>query len=82
MKRYIVDFRKVNNIKEAHSEMKKALDFPDYYGGNLDALNDALSELSTGSKVYILVGEEFYGLSGIMEVFNLSGIDNEFILTK
>ena len=32
--------------KEGHDYLKNALDLPDYYGGNLDALYDCLTEFS------------------------------------
>ena len=32
--------------KDGHDYLMKALDFPDYYGKNLDALYDCLTEIS------------------------------------
>lgn len=32
-----------------HRELAELLDFPDYYGRNLDALNDCLSDVAAGS---------------------------------
>ena len=37
--------------EQAHKYIARVMRFPSYYGGNLDALADCLSEL--GSKVYI-----------------------------
>ena len=61
-----------------HAALKKALNLPDYYGGNLDALNDCLSE-RTGRELIVLTGfsdfaETFgpYGLS-LLRVFNDNG---------
>ena len=31
--------------KDGHKYLKKALDFPDYYGNNLDALYDCLTDI-------------------------------------
>lgn len=70
-----------------HSEIKNALDFPDYYGGDLDALHDCLTD-DYGSEAVLI---EIYGynfapeeirreLEGIVAVFDsyageLSGFD-------
>ena len=40
----ILDARKLDEKKAAHEYLKKILSFPDYYGCNLDALYDCLSE--------------------------------------
>lgn len=81
MKKYILDFRKVNNIEEAHEELKSALDFPDYYGKNLDALNDCLSEIESDHLVYILTYKDtFDGFDEIMKVFDDNKINYERII--
>ena len=81
MKKYILDFRKVNNIEEAHEELKSALDFPDYYGKNLDALNDCLSEIESDHLVYILTYKDtFDGFDEIMKVFYDNKINYERII--
>ena len=45
MKKYVIDFTSVDSAGKAHGLIKKSLDFPEYYGGNLDALYDCLSDL-------------------------------------
>ena len=37
-----VDFSNIKYFDEAHKTLKKAFNFPDYYGENLDALWDCL----------------------------------------
>ena len=55
---YIIDLKNVKSKEDAHKIIKEKLDFPDYYGANLDALNDALSELPMGSSIIIYVDED------------------------
>lgn len=72
---YIIDLKNVKDKEEAHKIIKEALNFPDYYGANLDALNDALSELEEGSSIVIYVDEDMSeDLEKIISVF--AGQDN------
>jgi ribonuclease inhibitor len=61
---YTIDFSKVEYYTEIHAIIKKALDFPDYYGGSLDALWDCLRDM-VGDPVHI----EIIGLEVIERKF-------------
>ena len=39
--------------KEGHKYLKKILDFPDYYGENLDALYDCLTDIGTDTEIIL-----------------------------
>ena len=39
-----LDGSRMTDRAAIHAELKKKLKLPDYYGGNLDALNDCLGE--------------------------------------
>lgn len=43
MKKAIVDFSKCQSIYEIHEQIKESLNFPDYYGNNLDAFWDCIN---------------------------------------
>ena len=45
MKRVILNCENLLQRKQAHCYLAEMLDFPDYYGRNLDALFDCLTEL-------------------------------------
>ena len=45
VKKVILDCEKLLRRKQAHLYLAEMLDFPDYYGKNLDALYDCLTEL-------------------------------------
>ena len=45
MKHVILNCKKLLQKEEAHTYLAQMLDFPDYYGNNLDALFDCLTEL-------------------------------------
>ena len=55
---YIINLKNVKDKDEAHKIIKEALNFPDYYGANLDALNDSLAEIEEGSSIIIYVDED------------------------
>lgn len=44
-----VDSASWRSLADLHRDIAKALDFPDYYGSNLDALNDCLSDVAVQS---------------------------------
>jgi len=65
MKNVIIDGSKVTSIKILHNILKEELDLPSYYGENLDALWDVLSEEKEVPLVIIWkdfdVSKEFLG---------------------
>ena len=64
IKKYTIDFTNVNYYLEMHAVIWKALDFPDYYGGNLDALWDCLRDM-VGEPIHI----EILGLDVVERKF-------------
>ena len=61
---YTIDFSSVKHYLEIHAIIQKALDFPDYYGRNLEALWDCLRDM-VGEPIHI----EIVGLEVIEEQF-------------
>lgn len=45
LKKYFIDFTNVNNYQDIHLIIAGSLGFSDYYGGNLDALHECLTEM-------------------------------------
>lgn len=54
MKKIILDGSKMTSIKSSHKYIKEQLNFPSYYGENLDALWDLLSTVSTQSCIELI----------------------------
>ena len=83
MKNFVLDFRKVKSIEEAHDIMMKTFEFPSYYGKNLDALNDCISEMIIEEKLYIIVDRDaFKGFNQIIQVIEDNNIEYEKIVVK
>ena len=61
---YTIDFSNVTYYMEIHHIIREALDFPEYYGGSLDALWDCLTDM-VGRPVHI----EIIGLEVIERKF-------------
>ena len=45
MNKYTVNFSEAKHYIEIHEVLKRDLEFPDYYGGNTDALWDCLTDM-------------------------------------
>lgn len=41
-----LDAKKMTDKESTHTYLKEVLDLPEYYGNNLDALNDCLEEMT------------------------------------
>ena len=49
----ILDGARMDSRADLHAELREKLSLPDYYGGNLDALNDCLGEFTERQLVVI-----------------------------
>ena len=77
-RKYIVDFTNVNYYLEMHAVIKSSLKFPDYYGCNLDAFWDCLTDMY-GSPIYIkIIGIEVIERKFDDEAEQIIGILKEF----
>ena len=56
---YTVDFKDVHYYLEIHKALKDGLKLPDYYGENLDALWDCLTDFIDNDDVIILNNYQF-----------------------
>ena len=57
MELYRIDIREVRTRKELHEKISEALPLPDYYGNNLDALFDVLTECGEERTIVFIVNE-------------------------
>ncbi len=54
MKKYVIDASGIQSESDMHDAIANALQFPDYYGRNLDALYDCLTDIREDSEIRIL----------------------------
>ncbi|MBQ6512939.1 barstar family protein [Methanobrevibacter sp.] len=67
-----------NLIKEmGHDYLKDALNFPDYYGKNLDALYDCLCEIGVETEIVLINGSEVS--SDLIDTFIDAASENDFL---
>ena len=70
-----------NLIKErGHDYLKDALDFPDYYGKNLDALYDCLCEIGVETEI-VLINCNIVS-SDLIDTFIDAASENDFLKFK
>lgn len=51
---YIIDLEGVGTEEDLQERLEESLPLPDYYGGNLDALYDVLTEMGDGWHIVII----------------------------
>ncbi|WP_459537679.1 barstar family protein [Methanobrevibacter sp.] len=64
--------------KQGHDYLKEALNLPDYYGKNLDALYDCLTEIEC--EIELVNADEVE--SDIIETFTDASRENDFLKFK
>ena len=73
-----LDALRLQQKEEAHKYLRSALNFPEYYGENLDALHDCLTELDDVQVEFVNTDKVRGGyFARIMEVFLDSAEENE-----
>ena len=76
---YTIDALYLNDRETAHEYLAEIFDFPDYYGKNLDALYDCLSEMQI-DRIYIKNADEGeYYFYSVLDVINDLDIEIENI---
>ncbi len=57
MELIIIDGKRMTTIEETHRYLERTLRLPPYYGHNLDALYDCLSDLSKNVYIILINGD-------------------------
>ncbi len=84
MPKVVLDGQMMKDKAVAHEYIKEMLDFPSYYGRNLDALWDLLSCYSNPLEIHLINKEKLEGYLGyygsyLIQVFIDAGEENENI---
>ena len=84
MKKIEVHVENFDTPEEVHEYLQDIFSFPTYYGANLDALYDCLTEIDEKTKIIIssaITEEENLGEYGdrLLEVFESAAQDNDNI---
>ena len=78
MKAAVIDFSKYENAKEVHAYLKEILSFPDYYGANLDALHDCLTDIGEDTEILTATsGRDFE--TGFIRVLRDASLSNRHL---
>jgi len=64
MKHITIDCRQIETSCQLHAAFAEALDFPAWYGNNLDALHDCLTSLSEETEITLSYFSSLPGFSG------------------
>lgn len=77
--KYILDAQKMLTREDAHEYLQEILGLPEYYGRNLDALYDCLSDMEEIEFEIQNVTEDNILLLRIVKVMKAAGAKVEFV---
>lgn len=84
MQEVYVKVSEFDTVEEIHEYLAERLGFPAYYGKNLSALYDVLTDISDDTKIImdmtdIMNGELLEGARRMSEVMNDASSENEYL---
>lgn len=79
MKQIILDGNVLADAAKVHDYLMEMLDFPEYYGKNLDALHDCLTDLEDIEIMITAPEEDGAIFQRILRVFKASENENDSI---
>lgn len=82
MKKIVLKIEDFTSTSELHTYLQDALGLPDYYGDNLDALYDCLTELEDEMEIVVpqaVAEDDALGEYGerLLQVFEEAGAEND-----
>ena len=77
MKQIILDGNILADAAQAHDYLKEMLEFPEYYGKNLDALHDCLTDLENVEITITSPDEDGAIFQRMLRVFKAADRENE-----
>ena len=77
MKQITLDGNILANAAQVHEYLKDCLEFPEYYGNNLDALHDCLTDLEDIEITITSPVEDGAVFQKVLRVFKAAAKENE-----
>ena len=67
VKEYVIDLMGVETAESFHERIARELDLPEYYGRNLDALYDCLTDMGEASVIFTNYLQADIAMTGYMD---------------